>query len=407
MSLRGQIARQFEPHVAQKAMAQCITMRIADRLAASLQMNLNMNQEPMRAAITRLLYSACALFLSFGLLAPTAAHADVPSFTVGWSVYAGWNPYFYMQKSGILKKWADKYGIAIKVQRFDYAASLDSFVAKNIDACTMTNMEALDMPAAAGVDSTAIIVGDYSNGNDAVLVRNGLTFAQLPGQRIMLVQKTVSEYLLERGMVLNGQQAQLSKLKLINTSDSDIVPAFLNNASNPAVVTWKPLVSQIVADKSVRSIFDSSKIPGEILDLLVVRTEILNRPDGSGQKFAKAISGAWYETVQQLAAGQAASIKYSAAASGDSIESYKEQLKTTALFSTPKSAADFTAGADIKQKMDLVRQFCYAHGLLGQGIKSVDDVAIAYPDGFVQGRKDRVRLRFDATYMQAAQQGKL
>ena len=94
--------------------------------------------------------------------------ADVPTFTVGWSVYAGWKPYFYMQKSGILKKWADKYGIAIKVQRFDYAASLDSFVARNIDACTMTNMEALDMPAASGVDTTAIVMGDYSNGNDAV-----------------------------------------------------------------------------------------------------------------------------------------------------------------------------------------------------------------------------------------------
>src|ERR1700712_1602725 len=75
------------------------------------------------------------------------ARAEVPSFTVGWSAYAGWNPYFYMQKSGILKKWADKYGVVIKVQRFDYAASLDSFVAKNIDACPMTNMEALDMPA--------------------------------------------------------------------------------------------------------------------------------------------------------------------------------------------------------------------------------------------------------------------
>ena len=350
---------------------------------------------------------ACLLLAALGCIAPAAATAEVPAFTVGWSVYAGWNPYFYMQKSGILKKWADKYGVAIKVQRFDYAASLDSFVAKNIDACTMTNMEALDMPAAAGVDSTVIIVGDYSNGNDAVLVRNGLTFAQLPGQRIMLVQKTVSEYLLERGMVLNGQQSQLSKLKLINTSDSDIVPAFMNNASNPAVVTWKPLVSQIVVDKGVRSIFDSSKIPGEILDLLVVRSEVLNRPDGSGQRFAKAISGAWYETMQQIAAGQPMSIKVSAAASGDSVESYKEQLKTTALFSTPKSAADFTTGPDIKQKMDLVRQFCYAHGLLGQGIKSVDDVAIVYPDGSIQGRKDRIRLRFDAGYMQAAQQGKL
>jgi NitT/TauT family transport system substrate-binding protein len=364
-------------------------------------------QEPMKATKHCPFPLVCAVFLFLGFCVSGRALAEPPTFTVGWSVYAGWNPYFYMQKSGILKKWADKYGIVIKVQRFDYAASLDSFVAKNIDACTMTNMEALDMPAAAGVDSTAIIVGDYSNGNDAVLVRNGLTLDKLPGQRIMLVQKTVSEYLLERGMVLNGQQAQLSKLRLINTSDSDIVPAFLNNASNPAVVTWKPLVSQILADKSIHSIFDSSRIPGEILDLLVVRSEVLNRPDGSGQKFAKAISGAWYETVQQLAAGQPQAIKLSAAASGDSIDSYKEQLKTTSLFATPKSAADFTTSPTIKQKMDLVRQFCFAHGLLGQGVKSVDDVAIAYPDGSIQGHKERVRLRFNAVYMLAAQQGKL
>jgi NitT/TauT family transport system substrate-binding protein len=336
---------------------------------------------------------------------PIAARAETPTFTVGWSIYAGWNPYFYMQKSGILKKWADKYGITIKVQRFDYAASLDSFVAKNIDACTMTNMEALDMPAAAGIDSTAIIIGDYSNGNDAVLVRNNLNFGSLPGKPIMLVQKTVSEYLLERGMVLNGQQSQLSKLKLINTSDSDIVAAFTNNASNQAVVTWKPLVSEIEGTKGVTSIFDSSKIPGEILDLLVVRTDILSRPDG--QKFAKAITGAWYETIQQVASGQANAIKYSAAASGDSIDSYKGQLKTTALFVTPKSAADFAGSPDLQKKMDLVRQFCFSHGLLGQGIKSVDDVAIAYPNGAIQGKKDRVRLRFNAAYMQAAEQGKL
>jgi len=71
----------------------------------------------------------------------------------------GMESYFYMAKSGILKRWADKYGVVIKVQRFDYAASLDAFVAKNIDACTMTNMEALDMPAAAGVDSTVVLVG--------------------------------------------------------------------------------------------------------------------------------------------------------------------------------------------------------------------------------------------------------
>ena len=350
-----------------------------------------------------------ALCCSLAVATPVAS-AQAPTFTVGWSVYAGWNPYFYMQKSGILKKWADKYGITIKVQRFDYAASLDSFVAKNIDACTMTNMEALDMPAASGVDSTAVIVGDYSNGNDQVLTRNNIGFAQLPQHRTMLVQKTVSEYLLERGMVLSGQTAQLSHLQLVNTSDSDIVPAFLNNKSNDVVVTWKPLVSQILADQGVHPIFDSSKIPGEIMDLLVIRTEVLRRADGSGQKFAKAITGAWYETMQRMTTqnpNQAQALRVAASAGGDSLESYREQLKTTALFATPQTALQFATGKDIEQKMDLVRKFCFAHGLLGRSTTSVDDVAITYPDGSIQGKKDRVRLRFDAGYMQAAAQGGL
>ncbi len=339
------------------------------------------------------------------------ARADQPTFTIGWSVYAGWNPYFYMAKSGILKRWADKYGVVIKVQRFDYAASLDAFVAKNIDACTMTNMEALDMPAAAGVDSTAVIIGDYSNGNDAVLARGNLTLAQLPGKPILLVQKTVSEYLLERAMNMNGLDNQLNRLKLMNTSDSDIVGAFLGNKGNQVAVTWKPLVSEILAqDAGVKELFDSSKIPGEILDLLVVRSEVLNRPDGSGVRFAKAVTGAWYETMAQLTGSgpaNAQAISGSAAASNDTVASYKEQLRTTFLFSQPDAASAFATGAGLKQKMDLVRQFCFRHALLGQNIQSVDDVAILYPDGSIQGKKDRVRLRVDATYMQLATQGKL
>jgi NitT/TauT family transport system substrate-binding protein len=186
-------------------------------------------------------------FLLLILLAGSStAFAEKPSFTVGWSVYAGWTPYHYLARSGILRKWADKYGITIKVQRFDYAPSLDAFVAKNIDACTMTNMEALDMPAAAGVDTTAIIVGDYSNGNDAVLVRHNLTLAQIPGKRVLLVQKTVSQYLFQRGMTLNNLNGELKRVKYVNTSDSDIAGAFLSDPSQDVVVTWQGLVSQVL-----------------------------------------------------------------------------------------------------------------------------------------------------------------
>jgi NitT/TauT family transport system substrate-binding protein len=348
--------------------------------------------------------------LSVLLLLAITGFAQKASFTVGWSVYAGWTPYYYLNKAGILKKWADKYGISIKVQRFDYAPSLDAFVARNIDACVMTNMEALDMPAASGVPTTSILIGDYSNGNDAVLVRNGLQLKDLPGKKLLLVQKTVSEYLFDRAMTLNGLRDQLKRVRLINTSDSDIATAFLSDTSASATVTWKPMVSQIAKQKGITSLFNSSQIPGEILDLTVVRTDVLSRPDGSGQKFAKALAGAWYELLAQMSApGPAADKVLAAIAEGseDTLASYKEQLSTTRMFYTPQSAVEFGSSPGLKQKMALVRQFCFDHELLGANTKSVDDVAIRYPDATVQGKADRVRLVFDLSYMQMAATGKL
>jgi NitT/TauT family transport system substrate-binding protein len=339
------------------------------------------------------------------LLFAVSAFAQKPSFTVGWSVYAGWTPYHYMNKSGILRKWADKYGITIQVKRFDYAPSLDAFVGKNIDACTMTNMEALDMPAASGVPTTAILVGDYSNGNDALLVRGGLQLKDLPGRKMLLVQKTVSEYLFDRAMTLNGLGDHIKKVRAVNTSDSDIATAFIGDTGAGAVVTWKPMLSQLSKQKGVTALFDSSKIPGEILDLTVVHTDVLNRADGAGQKFARALTGAWYEMLAQMSNDKV--LAAIAEGSQDTLASYKEQLSTTKMFYTPKDAAAFAAAPDVKQKMALVRQFCFDHGLLGASTRSVDDVAIKYPDGSVQGKADRVRLVFDVTYMQMAAEGKL
>jgi len=128
-------------------------------------------------------------FMSLFLLLTTPAFAEKPTFTVGWSIYAGWTPYHYLAKSGILKKWADKYGITIKVQRFDYAPSLDAFVSRNIDACTMTTWKRWTCPRRRAYPPPSVIIGDYSNGNDALLVRNGLQMKDLPGKKMLLVEK--------------------------------------------------------------------------------------------------------------------------------------------------------------------------------------------------------------------------
>ena len=43
-------------------------------------------------------------------------------------------------------------------------------------------------------------------------------------------------------------------------------------------------------------VFDSSKIPGEIIDLMVANTEVVK----DNPKFAKALAGIWYETLATM-----------------------------------------------------------------------------------------------------------
>src|SRR6185312_14417694 len=118
-------------------------------------------------------------------------------FSIGWSIYAGWMPWPYAQQAGIVKKWADKYGIKINVvQVNDYVESINQYTAGKFDGVTVTNMDALTIPAAGGKDTSAIIVGDFSNGNDGVVLKDGKTLADIKGRDINIVELSVSHYLL-------------------------------------------------------------------------------------------------------------------------------------------------------------------------------------------------------------------
>src|SRR5258708_8344479 len=90
--------------------------------------------------------------------------------------------------------------------------------------------------------------------------------------------------------------------------------------------------------------------------------------------------------------------------SADSLTSYKEQLSTPKMFYQPQSAAQFGKSPELKQKMALVREFCFEHGLLGEKTASVDDAAIRYPDGSIHGKPDHLRLPFETPFMHMSSQ---
>ncbi len=342
--------------------------------------------------------------LAAGAALPSSA-AERSSFNVAWSIYVGWMPWDYADRSGILKKWADKYGIKIKLTQInEYVESINQYTAGTFDACVMTNMDTLTIPAAGGVDSTALIVGDFSNGNDGVVLKGkGKTLTDIKGQKVNLVELSVSHYLLARALESAGMRER--DLKVINTSDADIVAAFSAPATT-AVVTWKPQLSAVLSAPNAQLAFDSSKIPGEILDLMVVKTDVLN----ANPKLGKALIGAWYETLALMfknnAAGQAAQTAM-AKASGTDLAGFGRQLATTHLFATPADAYAFVTADGVIKSMDSVRKFSFEHGILGQGASTVDAVGIQFPAGKSLGDPHNLKMRFDSGFSKLAMDGKL
>ena len=333
-----------------------------------------------------------------------AAAEAKKSFKVAWSIYVGWMPWGYAADHGVVKKWADKYGISIDVKQFnDYVESINQYTAGAYDAVTITNMDALSIPAAGGVDTTAMIVGDFSNGNDAVILKDKTKLTDIKGQKVNLVEFSVSHYLLARA--LESVKMSEKDVKVVNTSDSDMAAAY-KTADVTAVVTWNPIVLEILKSPDAHKVFDSSQIPGEIMDLMVVNTQTLK----DNPTFGKALVGIWYDTLKLMLSntpeGKAAR-ESMAKASGTDLAGFEAQLKTTRLFATPKEAAAFTQSKDIAATMNHVREFLFAKALLGKDAKSADAVGVELSDKKVLGDAGNVKLRFDPSFMLLAAQHKL
>lgn len=347
-----------------------------------------------------LLQSVFAVGVALAMAVSPADAAAKKDFKVAWSIYVGWMPWGYAADTGIVKKWADKYGINIEVKQFnDYVESINQYTAGAFDAVTVTNMDALSIPCAGGVDTTAVIVGDFSNGNDAVILKGKDKLADIKGQNVNLVEFSVSHYLLARA--LESAKMEEKDVKVVNTSDADMAAAY-KTAEVTAVATWKPIVSTILESPDAKKVFDSSQIPGEIIDLMVANTAVVkDNPD-----FAKALAGIWYDTMTALAKDPAAK-EAMAKASGTDVKGFDEQLATTKLFSAPADAVAFSTSQDLKATTERVSKFLFEKSLLGKDAKSPDAIGVEFPDKSTFGEAASVKLRYDATYMQAAAAGQL
>ncbi|MWV13242.1 PhnD/SsuA/transferrin family substrate-binding protein [Pseudomonas sp. R-28-1W-6] len=333
------------------------------------------------------------------------AIAEPAKFKVCWSIYAGWMLWGQMAEQGIIDKWAKQYGIQIEVEQVpDYVASIEQYTAGDYAACAMTNMDALTIPAAAGVDSTALIVGDFSAGADGILIRGAdRDIKDLKGKTILLVENSVSHYLL--GRALEWAHLDESEVKIENVSDKDLAQVWRSGRGD-ALVTWNPILADLRQDGDSTLVFSSHHIPGEILDLLVINSATL----AAHPELGKALTGAWFEGMRLMgmptAAGKAARTQMATAA-GTTLEDFELQLKTIRSFYAPRSAYAFASSEKMPLLMQRVAGFADAHKLLGNDGNGLQQLGISFSGNRVLGNPAQIKLRFDPSYMQQAAEARL
>jgi len=345
-----------------------------------------------------------AALLAGGLAFGSASAQEPERFRIAWSIYAGWMPWQYIGDSGIMDRWAERYGIEVDiVQVNDYIESINQYTAGAFDGVVATSMDSLSIPAAGGVDTTALIVGDYSNGNDGLVLKGSDALADVEGRDVHLVELSVSHYLLARALDSIGLSER--DVNVVNLSDADLVAAFDDDAVR-ATATWQPLLNAVLEHPEANLIFDSSQIPGHIKDLLVINTQTLEaNPD-----LGRALTGAWYEMMERMSGDDAEAREIRSRlgeASGTDLAGYDRQLAGMRMFYDPAAAVAFIESGQAREAMTQVRDFSFRQGLLGEGAPSPEFIGIEFPGGGVLGSERNVRLRFTSRFMRLAAEGAL
>ena len=354
-------------------------------------------------AILAALAICCLPMQSFGSMGGMDTAAATKTYRYVWSHYVLWEPWQYIADSGIMKKWADKYGVKVEITLInDYIQSINQYTAGEVVGCAMTEMDALNMPASGGVKSDILVVGDYSNGNDGIVLMNGKSLEDLIGRNSLILQGSVSSYLQSKAIKSIGHKD--SEVTEVNTSDANIGATFASSGSKGACVTWNPILMQVRNLPNATMVFDSSKIPGEIQDLMVVRSDA---PDA----VKKALVGAWYEAMT-IMFGQGKqtdeAIEIMAKSAGGTVAEFKAQLRTTYVYNKPADGVKFVESPEVKRIIKEVAEFSFDHGLMmGQNVKAATHVGVQFPDGTVYGNPKNVKLLYRSDYMKQAAAGGL
>lgn len=228
----------------------------------------------------------CGLGLAPLLIALWACGPAEPPIRLGFFTWPGYEPFALAEQLGIYRQPVHivDYASATQVQR--------AFRNGDIEVAALTLDEVLllaeDVP-----EVRVVLVLDVSHGADVILGRPEFaSFAELRGRRVGYEATALGAYMLARAQELHG----MAPGEVVPVSvQVDEHEAAYRAGRVDAIVTFEPYATRIIA-AGARPLFDSSRIPDEIFDVLAVRADTLERRGGAVDDLVRA----WFGVLRHI-----------------------------------------------------------------------------------------------------------
>lgn len=192
--------------------------------------------------------------------------ADHP-ISIASHIWVGYEPMFLARD----ENWLDQKQVRLH-ETTSATDSLQALAEGKVDGAALT-LDEVFKARQNGQKITVVMIYNISAGADMLLARAGLTtLAELKGQRIGFEQSSVGELLLSEILLAAGLGRD--DIKLLPLSIDKHLDAWQRNELD-AVVSYEPVASELLA-QGAHKLFDSRQIPNTIIDVLAMRTDLLD-----------------------------------------------------------------------------------------------------------------------------------
>ena len=239
--------------------------------------------------IRRIIGNLCVAAFAALLVALSGCAREPESpLRVGTNVWIGGEPLYLARELG-------KFDPTM-VQLVEYPSASEvhrAYRNQAIDGMVIS-LDELFTLAADGLDPRIIVVIDVSHGADVVVGRGAMkTVADLKGKSVAVESGALGAFVLSRALALNGMQA--SDVTVIHLESNEQPSAFQKGQVDGAV-TFDPYTVQFLK-QGAKILFDSTQIPGEIVDLIAVRASVIQKRP----KAVHALLTGWFAAIDYMA----------------------------------------------------------------------------------------------------------